>query len=163
RRKTLKSALRPSRLAAILFFGRKGRRALFPVAIYSESKRKKPFLFARRCPPIAPISTEQAPTPPAVQLLSTSPRKLLLTSLCVGAVAFLVISFRLGQPSFMVFDEPSYIAIARGILHHDLAPLQAESPLGRQHPPLGSLLVAMGMNLAGDNPPGWRLASDLAG
>ena len=63
----------------------------------------------------------------------------------------------------MVFDEPSYIAIARGLLSGNLAPLQIDSPIGRQHPPLGTCLIAAGMKLAGDSPVGWRLASVTAG
>jgi len=89
--------------------------------------------------------------------------KLLFTSALLAVSTFLILLARIEQPPFLFFDESSYVAIARGLLNHNLPPLQSDSPVGRHHPLLGSYLIAAGMKIAGDNPLGWRLASVVAG
>ena len=113
------------------------------------------------------LDKDQAGTPrPTDSFLtahSVSRARLGVTCAVVGLSALLLFLAKIQQPDFMVFDESSYISIARGLLARDLPPLQPDSALGRQHPPLGSWLIAQSMRLGGDNPRGWRLASALAG
>lgn len=60
------------------------------------------------------------------------------------------------QSNLPVFDEQIYIDGAKSILSH-------RGILNPEHPPLGKLMIAAGMALAGDNPLGWRLAGMLCG
>ena len=60
------------------------------------------------------------------------------------------------QSNLPVFDEQIYIDGAKSILSH-------RGILNPEHPPLGKLMIAAGMALAGDNPLGWRLAGMFCG
>jgi dolichyl-phosphate-mannose-protein mannosyltransferase len=60
------------------------------------------------------------------------------------------------QSNLPVFDEQIYIDGAKSILSRGVI-------LNPEHPPLGKLMIAAGMGLAGDNPLGWRLAGMLCG
>ncbi|RBP16842.1 dolichyl-phosphate-mannose-protein mannosyltransferase [Roseiarcus fermentans] len=62
----------------------------------------------------------------------------------------------IGDPATLTFDETWYVPTARDWL--------AGAAMGHQeHPPLGKLLIALGMWLAGDNPTGWRAMSAAFG
>lgn len=98
--------------------------------------------------------------PPAAPASSA---KIALTGALLGAVALVLFGVGIDNPRVMLFDEPAYVPIARALLNGTLEPLQADSAIGRQHPPFGSYLVAAGMEVAGDNPVGWRLASIVCG
>ena len=54
------------------------------------------------------------------------------------------------------FDEFHYIPLAKKILANE------QDHLG-QHPPLGTLMMALGVYLCGDNPLGWRFMSTVFG
>lgn len=58
--------------------------------------------------------------------------------------------YDLGYPAELVFDEHHFVENARNYL--------AARSDWNDHPPLGKLLIAAGMDVAGDNPMGWRLA-----
>lgn len=70
--------------------------------------------------------------------------------------AFLVLALhRIDVPSQPYFDEVHYLPAARGLL-------DGTEWLNREHPPLGKVLIALGMASLGDGPMGWRLPSALA-
>lgn len=68
-------------------------------------------------------------------------------------VLYLIAVIKLDQ---LVFDEAHYIPAARAMLDGDSNPIP-------EHPPLGIMLIALGMLVAGDVPFGWRFGSMLAG
>jgi dolichyl-phosphate-mannose--protein O-mannosyl transferase len=57
---------------------------------------------------------------------------------------------------FFVFDEYPYVAGARSFLN-------GNQDLNPEHPPLAKILIAGDMQVAGDNPFGWRLAGAVCG
>ncbi|MFC1912034.1 glycosyltransferase family 39 protein [Chloroflexota bacterium] len=79
------------------------------------------------------------------------------TWLCLLVLVTLVLHFAIiANPAEPVFDEQYYIEDARDIISGD-AELRAE------HPPLGELLVALGILIFGDNPFGWRTIAIVFG
>ena len=79
--------------------------------------------------------------------------------LIAGAFALMALAlfiWRIGAPAKLDFDESHYVPAARALLALDLLP-------NAEHPPLGKLLIALGMALFGDNPFGWRIMSALFG
>lgn len=80
-----------------------------------------------------------------------------LTTIGIIFVASLALfTFRLGQPTQPVFDEPCYVAGAKALM----SGLPDANP---EHPPMGKLLIGLGIRAFGDNPFGWRIASAVAG
>jgi hypothetical protein len=75
----------------------------------------------------------------------------------------------ISHPRVLLFDENYYVNAARRMLGVRMAADQiyAASPAGLDpnfaHPPLGKLLISMGIRTFGDNPLGWRFASLLFG
>ncbi|HSS96335.1 MAG TPA: glycosyltransferase family 39 protein, partial [Terriglobales bacterium] len=100
---------------------------------------------------------------PAVEISSQCNRHVSVAIVLWFIAGLLLFSVGVSRTQNMVFDEANYLPIARSLLHGDLKPLDMNSPLGRQHPPLGSYLIAAGIKVGGDSPIGWRLASILAG
>jgi dolichyl-phosphate-mannose--protein O-mannosyl transferase len=79
--------------------------------------------------------------------------------LIAGAFALLSLAlflWRIGDPAKLDFDETHYVPAARALLALDLLP-------NPEHPPLGKLLIALGIALFGDDPFGWRVMSALFG
>jgi dolichyl-phosphate-mannose-protein mannosyltransferase len=82
--------------------------------------------------------------------------KPLLAILFLASGSFALFLAGIANPPVMFFDEPCYITSARAILH--------DAPdTNPEHPPLGKLLIAVGMKTFGDNPRGWRFSSAAAG
>lgn len=80
-------------------------------------------------------------------------------------IASCVAIYLIAQASFLIylqfptqvnFDEFHYIPAARALL-------EGRYDVNLEHPPLGKLLIAAGMRVAGDHPFGWRLAATVAG
>ena len=83
-------------------------------------------------------------------------RRLALTSLVIGAIALAFFLFGIGNPARNYYDEGGYVSAARAFLK------DAPNP-NPEAPPLGKLLVAVGIKLVGDGPLGWRIASAVCG
>lgn len=93
-------------------------------------------------------------------------RKILITGVVLFAFTLALLLFRIGFPTGPFFDEGAYVNLARSFLQGSMEPMSPDMThitFGRQHPPMATYLIAMGMRLAGDGPLGWRLASALAG
>ncbi len=78
------------------------------------------------------------------------------------ALAALVILLPgLGRPKAMFFDEPYFVPEARALIQGVPNPEPFAPPLAK--PPLGRMIIAMGMKVAGDNSFGWRIAGAVCG
>ena len=77
---------------------------------------------------------------------------------CVSLYAAAQLLFLIGisAPRGYNFDESHYVPAAKQVL-------QLESDPNREHPPLGKLLMAVGIGLFGDRPLGWRVMSTVFG
>jgi dolichyl-phosphate-mannose-protein mannosyltransferase len=82
--------------------------------------------------------------------------KQLLTFAVILTATLALFTFRLGQPNGPVFDEPCYVAGAKALMHG----LPDANP---EHPPMGKLIIGLGISAFGDTPFGWRIASAVAG
>jgi dolichyl-phosphate-mannose-protein mannosyltransferase len=79
-----------------------------------------------------------------------------LVALLIGIAAQLLFTVHLDQPGGIMFDEVHYVPAAHALI--DLS-----GPRNTEHPLLGKELIALGMDLLGDNPFGWRILPTLAG
>ncbi|GBC68940.1 putative dolichyl-phosphate-mannose--protein mannosyltransferase [archaeon HR01] len=83
--------------------------------------------------------------------------------LVAGLTVFslLVRLYKLDVPDRLIGDEVYYVPDARSILGQNDLGLPIDPRKG--HPPLGKMLIALGMYVFGDNPFGWRIMSVIAG
>jgi dolichyl-phosphate-mannose--protein O-mannosyl transferase len=81
----------------------------------------------------------------------------------LGVVSLLLILAGISRPAVMYYDEGLYVPEAKTFLTEtpDSSSLVREHSLA--NPPLGKLIMAMGMRVAGDTPFGWRVAAALCG
>jgi dolichyl-phosphate-mannose-protein mannosyltransferase len=99
---------------------------------------------------------------------ATAPRAVLALVLVVVALSAAARLVSLDVFPTLVFDEHYYVHDARAVVHGAIGP-QRPSPwkpgdsLSLAHPPLGTLSIAAGIALLGDDPWGWRVPSALAG
>jgi dolichyl-phosphate-mannose--protein O-mannosyl transferase len=91
------------------------------------------------------------PAPP-----SLPDRRDLAIALALALAGLLLFLWRITDPARLDFDESHYVPAARTLM--DFAALP-----NAEHPPLGKLMIALGIALMGDNPLGWRIMSALAG
>ncbi len=77
---------------------------------------------------------------------------IIILTLLILAMHFSILYY----PKDIILDELYYVNDARGIINGD-------ATLRGEHPPLGTLIVAFGMFLFGDNPLGWRFFTILMG
>lgn len=82
--------------------------------------------------------------------------KLTIASLCLFVCSTALFLFRIGSIPVYVFDEGLYIPAAKAFANS--APNNAVP-----HPPLGKMMIALGVRLLGDRPAGWRLMAVLFG
>jgi dolichyl-phosphate-mannose--protein O-mannosyl transferase len=75
---------------------------------------------------------------------------------CLYAVAQILFLIGISAPRGYNFDESHYVPAAKQVL-------QLDSDPNREHPPLGKLLMAVGIGLFGDRPLGWRVMSTVFG
>jgi dolichyl-phosphate-mannose-protein mannosyltransferase len=84
---------------------------------------------------------------------------LMVTMFGLAALALLLPG--IGTPAKMYFDEPYFVPEARAFIQDKPNPAPDAPPLAK--PPLGRLIIALGMEAAGDNPFGWRIAGVICG
>ncbi len=76
-------------------------------------------------------------------------------------ISFLLRVHRIDTPGNLIGDEIYYVPAARNILGWNEEGVPQDRVVA--HPPLGKMIIALGMLLFGDNPFGWRITSVLAG
>ncbi|HLH06884.1 MAG TPA: phospholipid carrier-dependent glycosyltransferase [Terriglobales bacterium] len=72
----------------------------------------------------------------------------------VGLMLFL---FGIKKPAAMFYDEGYFVPEARVFIH------STTNPRPQEKPPLGKMILAMGIKAAGDNPLGWRVGEAVFG
>lgn len=80
----------------------------------------------------------------------------------VVTVALFLRLFRLSTPNKLVFDEIYYVDGARDLLKFGVE-VSANKPEFIVHPPIGKWVIALGIQIFGDNPFGWRFMLALLG
>jgi dolichyl-phosphate-mannose-protein mannosyltransferase len=88
-------------------------------------------------------------------------RRPLLAALMFGLAALALLLPGLGRPKTTFFDELYFVPEARALIQGIPNPTPYVSSLAK--PPLGKVLMAVGMKLAGDNSFGWRLSGAVCG
>ncbi len=88
--------------------------------------------------------------------LSVPDRRDVAIAAGLALAALLLFLWRIGDPAKLNFDETHYVPAARMLLTLEGLP-------NPEHPPLGKLLIALGMALLGDGPLGWRVPGALFG
>jgi len=84
-----------------------------------------------------------------------------ISAVILGAVGLSLFLAGISRPAILYYDEGFFVPEARTFLHR--AP-DANSLLhSLAKPPLGKMIMALGMKAAGDNPFGWRVAAALCG
>jgi dolichyl-phosphate-mannose--protein O-mannosyl transferase len=83
-------------------------------------------------------------------------RRPVVAALLFGVVALALFLAGIGNPGVTIYDEAYYVRAARAFL------MEAPNP-NPEAPPLGKLLIALAIKVAGDNPFGWRVASSVCG
>jgi dolichyl-phosphate-mannose-protein mannosyltransferase len=83
-------------------------------------------------------------------------RKVRLTGLLLGCASLAFFLFGITDPTTFLYDEPQYVLSAKALLS------EAPNP-NPEAPPLGKLILAVGMKTFGYNPLGWRSMSALFG
>ena len=81
--------------------------------------------------------------------------------LFLASMAFLCV--RLGIPRGSVLDEFHYVSGAKALYDKTPGLWHGLPDTNPEHPPLGKYLIGLGIEVAGDNPTGWRLGSALFG
>ena len=84
------------------------------------------------------------------------PNRVWITALTVGVIALALFLVGISKPSSTFYDEFQYVSSARAFL------AGASNP-NPEAPPLGKLLIAVGIKALGDNPWGWRIAGSVCG
>lgn len=88
-------------------------------------------------------------------------RRLTIYVAVLTVLSLLLRIHRLDVPDKQIGDEVYYVPAARNILGWNEEGVPQDRILA--HPPLGKMLIALGMLLFGDNPFGWRIMSAIAG
>jgi len=88
-------------------------------------------------------------------------RRPVAKAMIFGLVALALLLAGLGRPKVMYFDEAYFVPEARAFIQGVPNPDPQAPPLAK--PPLGKLIMAVGMKAAGDNSFGWRIAGAVCG
>jgi len=86
-----------------------------------------------------------------------------ITAPILGAVSLLFFLAGIGRPSITKLDEGLFVPEARSFLLKAPDPSSLIQIHSLAKPPLGKMIMAIGMKVAGDNPFGWRVAAALCG
>jgi dolichyl-phosphate-mannose-protein mannosyltransferase len=76
-----------------------------------------------------------------------------------GLLGLALLLFRIDKPSTMLYDEGYFVPEAKVFL---LGPNPGSQPQ-QEKPPMGKLLLSLGIRAAGDNALGWRVAAAVCG
>jgi len=79
-----------------------------------------------------------------------------LTAFVFGLAALALFLFGIQKPGVRNFDEIVYVPSAEAVL-------DGLNEMDSAEPPMGKLLLAVGINQAGDSPFGWRVSSAVCG
>jgi dolichyl-phosphate-mannose-protein mannosyltransferase len=79
-----------------------------------------------------------------------------LTAFAFGLAALALFLFGIQKPGVRNFDEIVYVPSAEAVL-------DGLNEMDSAEPPMGKLLLAVGINQAGDSPFGWRVSSAVCG
>jgi dolichyl-phosphate-mannose-protein mannosyltransferase len=85
----------------------------------------------------------------------------LFIALIFGLAALALLVPGLGHPKSTFFDELYFVPEARALIQGTPNPTPYVSSLAK--PPLGKIIIALGMKLAGDDAFGWRIAGAVCG
>ena len=88
-------------------------------------------------------------------------RRQLATAALFTFAALAILLPGLSKPKAMFFDEAYFVPEARAFIQGVPNPKPDAPPLAK--PPLGKLIIAIGMKTAGDNSFGWRIAGAVCG
>ena len=88
-------------------------------------------------------------------------RRQFSAAMLFGLVSLALLLAGLGNPRRMYFDEGYFVPEARALIQGTPNPDPQAPPLAK--PPLGKLIMAVGMKAAGDNSFGWRIAGGVCG
>jgi dolichyl-phosphate-mannose--protein O-mannosyl transferase len=83
-------------------------------------------------------------------------RRVLWTCLALYAAAQILFLIQIGTPKGFSFDEFHYVPSAKQFLAH-------QQNQNWEHPPLGKMIMAVGIATFGDKPLGWRFMSTIFG
>lgn len=85
----------------------------------------------------------------------------LAAGLMFAVLSLVLLLVGIGRPATMFFDEGYFVPEARALIQGVPNPAPYVSSLAK--PPMGKILMAMGIKIAGDNPFGWRFAGAVCG
>src|SRR5215471_21296341 len=81
------------------------------------------------------------------------------TAFAFGLVGLALLLFGIKWPPMMFYDEGYFVPEAKVFI---LGPNPVSHPQ-QEKPPLGKMLLSLGLRAAGDNPLGWRVAAAVCG
>src|SRR5271170_5380371 len=125
---------------------------------------------SRRAANFSEASGTAAPSPDMLRggplSKSTAPgahitRRQLATASLFALAALAILLPGLGRPKAMYFDEAYFVPEARAFIQGVPNPKPDAPPLAK--PPLGKIIMAIGMKTVGDNSFGWRIAGAVCG
>lgn len=85
-----------------------------------------------------------------------------LAPIVIALISLALRLINLSRPKGYVFDEVYYVDGARDFLRFGVE-VSADQPEFIVHPPVGKWLIALGMQIFGDNEFGWRFATAIVG
>jgi dolichyl-phosphate-mannose-protein mannosyltransferase len=113
---------------------------------------------------VHPVSVDphpvSAPFQGAAAKARNSPHPVAM-AMMFGLAALALLLPGIGTPPKMYFDEAYFIPEARALIQGKANPAPDEPSLSK--PPMARLIMAVGMEVAGDNPFGWRIAGVVCG
>jgi dolichyl-phosphate-mannose--protein O-mannosyl transferase len=84
-----------------------------------------------------------------------------ISAVILGAVGLSLFLAGISRPAILYYDEGFFVPEARTFLYGAPDPNSLLHSLAK--PPLGKMIMALGMKAVGDNPVGWRVAAALCG
>ena len=85
-----------------------------------------------------------------------------IAPIVIALISFFLRTFNLGSIKTLIFDEVYYVDGARDLLAQGVEVAGPNSEFV-VHPPLGKWMIALGVQIFGDNPTGWRIATAFVG